>query len=170
MCRTMFSSMTMASSTTKPIDSISAIIDRLSMLKPNGYIAANVPTIDSGSARLGMMVAETLRRKTKITSTTSTSARIIVNFTSVNELRIDSERSNRTCSSTDGGSWSCSCGSSCLTSSATATVLVPGWRWIASTTERCIFSALANHDAVLSSSTLSTTVPSSSRRTGDPLR
>ena len=32
MCRTMFSSMTMASSTTKPTDSVSAIIERLSRL------------------------------------------------------------------------------------------------------------------------------------------
>ena len=34
-------------------------------------MAANVPMIDMGSARLGIMVAETLRRKRKITSTTS---------------------------------------------------------------------------------------------------
>ena len=32
MCRTMFSSMTMASSTTKPTESVSAISDRLSRL------------------------------------------------------------------------------------------------------------------------------------------
>ena len=32
MCRTMFSSMTMASSTTNPTESVSAISDRLSML------------------------------------------------------------------------------------------------------------------------------------------
>ena len=31
-------------------------------------MTANVPTIESGSARLGMTVAETLRRKRKITS------------------------------------------------------------------------------------------------------
>ena len=35
---------------------------------------AKVPTIDIGNARLGMIVAVTLRRNTKITATTRTSA------------------------------------------------------------------------------------------------
>ena len=65
----------MASSTTKPTASVSAISDRLSMLKLSRYITENVPMTDMGSARLGMIVAVTLRRKRKITSTTSTSAR-----------------------------------------------------------------------------------------------
>ena len=61
----------MASSTTKPVAMVSAISDRLLRLKPSRYIAPNVPTSDSGTDRLGMMVAGTLRRNTKITSTTS---------------------------------------------------------------------------------------------------
>ncbi len=44
------------------------------MLKSSSYITENVPMIDIGSVRLGISVATTLRRKRKITSTTSTSA------------------------------------------------------------------------------------------------
>ncbi len=53
----------------------------------------NVPTIDIGSARLGMTVAETLRRNRKITSTTSAMARSRVNCTSWTESRIETDRS-----------------------------------------------------------------------------
>ena len=93
MWRTMFSSITMASSTTKPTESVSAISERLSSEYPSRYITANVPTIDMGKARLGMAVAERLRRKRKMTRMTSTSARNNVNFTSFTELRMDRDRS-----------------------------------------------------------------------------
>ncbi len=59
------------------------------------YITAKVPTIESGSARLGMRVAETLRRNRKITRITSASVSTIVNCTSSIESRIVSERSYR---------------------------------------------------------------------------
>ncbi len=49
--------------------------------------------IDIGSARLGMIVAVTLRRNTKITPTTSPSASSSVNWTSRTDSRIDTERS-----------------------------------------------------------------------------
>jgi len=93
MCRTMFSSMTMASSTTKPTASVSAISERLSSEKPSRYITANVPMSDIGSARLGMIVAETFRRKTKITITTRKSVSISVNFTSRTDSSIETDRS-----------------------------------------------------------------------------
>ena len=92
-CRVMFSSITIASSTTKPTHSVSAISDRLSIENPKAYMNANVPMIDSGSARLGMMVAVTLRRKTKMTPTTSPSASSSVYWTSRTDSRIDCERS-----------------------------------------------------------------------------
>ena len=82
MWRTMFSSITMASSTTNPTARVSAISDRLSSENPSRYITANVPMSDIGSARLGMIVAETFRRKMKITITTRKSVRVSVNFTS----------------------------------------------------------------------------------------
>ena len=49
--------------------------------------------IDIGRAMVGMTVAGMLRRKRKMTSTTSASARNRVNFTSSTEARIDCERS-----------------------------------------------------------------------------
>ncbi len=103
MWRTMFSSMTIASSTTKPTDSTSAISDMLSKLKSIRYITAKVPTIDMGSARLGIIVARTFRRNRKITSTTNPSARTNVNLTSLTDSRIDSERSNRISRLTEAG-------------------------------------------------------------------
>src|ERR1044071_9366473 len=52
------------------------------------YITANVPMIEKGRARLGMTVAQTLRRKTKITMMTSASVRSMVNWTSRYDSRI----------------------------------------------------------------------------------
>ena len=78
MCRTMFSSITIASSTTKPIERMSAIIDRLSSVKPSTDITANVPRIENGRASAGMSVAEPLCRNAKMTATTSASVSSIV--------------------------------------------------------------------------------------------
>ena len=50
--------------------------------------------------------------------------------------------------------------------STTSTVFVPGWRWMARTMAR----VSVRQPATLSFSTLSMTRPSSSRRTGEPLR
>ena len=77
-CRTMFSSITMASSTTNPTERMRAIMDRLSRLKFSRYITENVPTMENGSAMLGIAVAEALRRKRKITRTTSASVTAMV--------------------------------------------------------------------------------------------
>src|ERR1700730_4866280 len=84
----MFSSITMASSTTKPTESVSAIMEKLSTEKPHKYITAKVPTIENGRAKLGMAVAGILRRKRKITMTTRMSANYRVNFTSCTDFRI----------------------------------------------------------------------------------
>ena len=104
MWRTMFSSITIASSTTNPAESVSASSERLSRLWPSGRIAPNVPTIESGSARLAMIVAGRLRRNTKITSTTSASAMTKVVSTSATECRIEIERSLRVSRRTEPGS------------------------------------------------------------------
>src|SRR5215831_11956223 len=89
----MFSSITIASSTTKPTASVSAMSDRLSMLKFSMYMTENVPMIAIGRVMLGMIVATALRRKKKITATTSTSATMSENLTSATALLIDTERS-----------------------------------------------------------------------------
>jgi hypothetical protein len=93
MCRTMFSSTTIASSTTNPTARMRAIIERLSSEYPQRYITAKVPTIENGSARLGMMVAEIFRRNRKITMMTNPSVSAMVNWISLNEARIESDRS-----------------------------------------------------------------------------
>jgi hypothetical protein len=75
----MFSIITMASSTTNPVAIVSAMSDRLLSENPARYMTPNVPTSDNGTAMLGMMVAEALRRKKKMTSTTSTTDNISSN-------------------------------------------------------------------------------------------
>ena len=79
MWRTIFSSITMASSTTNPIDRINAIMEMLFMLKFSRYITEKVPTTENGSAIAGIMVAEKFRRKRKITRMTRASVAAMVN-------------------------------------------------------------------------------------------
>src|ERR1700682_2991364 len=89
----MFSSMTMASSTTKPTDKVNAKSVMLLIENPNTYIAAHVPISDTGTARAGMTVADTERKKRKITITTRKTAITSVTCTSSTESRIEIERS-----------------------------------------------------------------------------
>ncbi|RMR93426.1 hypothetical protein ALP75_200130 [Pseudomonas syringae pv. actinidiae] len=70
----MFSSITMASSTTKPVAMVNAIKVRLLIEKPARYMTPNVPTSDSGTAIEGMIVALKRRRNRNVTRTTSTMA------------------------------------------------------------------------------------------------
>ena len=126
--RTIFSSMTIASSTTKPTDRVSAISVILLTENPKPYMAANVPIMESGRARLGITVAERLRRKRKITRITRAIVSSRVNFTSETDALIDSERSKRVFNWTDAGSWLRKIGTCFLILSTTSMVLVPGWR------------------------------------------
>ena len=90
----------------------------------------NVPSSDPGSARLGMSVAEMLRRNMKMTSTTRTMAITSVSFTSLTDSRIVTARSLRTSSVTDTGSCERIAGSSALMASTVCTTLMPGCFWI----------------------------------------
>ena len=166
MWRTMFSSMTMASSTTKPTDSVSAKSVMLLMEKPKAYIAAQVPINDTGTASAGMMVADTLRRNRKITMITSEMAIASVHCTSTTASRIEIERSNSGCIWIEGGTCARNTGKASRTSSTTSTVLASGWRWIASTMAR----ESLNQVATVSTSTLSITLAIWSSLTGAPLR
>ena len=122
--------------------------------------------MDMGSAAAGMKVAERLRRNRKITRITSTSASTSVNCTSCTESRMPSERSYSTSTSMPGGICARNCGSSLRISSTTWTVLVPGWRWIASTMPR-----LSLYQAAMRLfCTSSMACPMSLTRTGAPLR
>jgi hypothetical protein len=78
-----------------------------------------VPTIESGTERLGITVAGTLRRKRKITSTTRATASPSSNSTSRTEARIVVVRSVSTTTSIAAGRLSAMVGSSALTLSAT---------------------------------------------------
>ncbi|MNL66851.1 hypothetical protein D3C87_1913800 [compost metagenome] len=82
MWRTMFSSMTMASSTTSPTERVRPSSEMLSIEKPKPYMAASVAMIEIGTATAGMKVAATRRRKTKMTITTSAMVSSSVNCTS----------------------------------------------------------------------------------------
>src|ERR1700742_1396411 len=93
-CRVMFSITTIASSTTKPVEIVSAISDRLSMLYPKRYITANVPINDTGTATAGIKVALPLRRKINTTTITSAMDNISVRSTSLTDARIVVVRSS----------------------------------------------------------------------------
>src|ERR671930_1717137 len=107
--------------------------------------------IDIGRARVGMMVADTFRRNRKITMMTRAMVSMRVNLTSRTDSRIETERSYRTFRSTDAGICARNVGSSARIEFTTSTVLVPGWRWMASTMARVSLYQLAT----LSFSTLS---------------
>src|SRR6185437_2126149 len=101
--RTIFSIITIASSTTKPTEMVSAISERLSRLYPIRYITPVVITSASGTVTLGMIVAQAVRRNRKITSTTRPTVIAIVNSTSSTEAWIVSERSETRLTWTVGG-------------------------------------------------------------------
>src|SRR6185437_14208719 len=96
----------------------------------------NVPMIDIGKARLGMMVAERFRRKRKITSTTSAMVSSSVNFTSLTLLRMETDRSYSVVMEMAVGICCLRRGIIWLMEFAISTVLVPGCFWMGSTTER----------------------------------
>src|ERR1022692_3746372 len=73
--------------------------------------------MEKGSARLGITVAETLRRKRKITMTTRPRVSTMVNLTSLNDSRMVSDRSYRMSMFTEGGSSALNNGSILMTPS-----------------------------------------------------
>src|SRR5665811_1064579 len=90
MWRTMFSSMTMASSTTNPMERISAIIEMLLRQKLSRYITEKVPTMEKGSAIAGIMVAEKFRRNRKMTMMTRASVCLLYTSDAADDLtRVD---------------------------------------------------------------------------------
>src|SRR5919108_5004014 len=99
----MFSIMTIASSTTKPVEIVSAISVRLLRLNPAKYMAAKVPTSDNGTATAGITVVESFLRNRKITATTRATVRSSSNWTSATDARIVVVRSVSTATLTAGG-------------------------------------------------------------------
>ena len=73
-CRIMFSRTTIASSTTKPVEMVSAISERLSRLKPKSHMTPIVPSSETGTATVGMRPARGSRRNANTTRITRTTA------------------------------------------------------------------------------------------------
>ena len=130
----MFSSMTMASSTTKPAATVSAIRVRLLIEKPATYMTPKVPISDSGTAMEGITVADSLRRNRKVTSTTSATASTSSNCTSCTAARMVWVRSVSWITSRLAGRLALICGSSAWMRSTTSMTLAPGWRWMFTST------------------------------------
>ena len=128
MWRTMFSIITIASSTTKPVPIVSAISDRLSSEKPQNHMTPKVAISDRGSVMPAMIVARMVRRKISTTSTTRATASTRVNCTSCTEARIVWVRSCTTSSLTLAGAARCRRGSSRWISRTVSITLAPGWR------------------------------------------
>ncbi|MNZ99810.1 hypothetical protein D3C78_1191490 [compost metagenome] len=126
MKREMFSSMTIASSTTKPVAMVRAIRVRLLTEKPARYITPNVPISDSGTATDGMIVALARRRNRKVTMTTRAMAISNSCCTSLTEARMVWVRSVSTTTSRPAGRLSVMLGSSALIRSTTSITLAPG--------------------------------------------
>ena len=126
--RVTFSNTTMASSTTKPVEIVSAISERLLRLKPSRYIAAKEPTIDTGTATLGTAEARTSRRNTNTTRMTNATEVMSVRMVSLSEPRMVIERSTTICRSTSPGSAAISFGNSAFTLSTAWMMLAPGSR------------------------------------------
>ena len=166
MWRTMFSIITIASSTTKPVPMVSAISDRLSSEKPQNHITPKVAISDSGNVTPAMMVARMVRRKTSTTMMTSATLSMSVNCTSRIEARIVVVRSCTTVSLAPTGMVRWSFGSSALMRCTVSITLAPGWRWISTTTAGLPWY----QPPTLSFSRPSTTSAMSRSSTGAPLR
>ncbi|CSE56738.1 Uncharacterised protein [Shigella sonnei] len=161
----MFSSTTMASSTTKPVAMVSAINERLLRLNPHRYIAANVPISETGTETAGIIVARPERRNKNTTRITSATEIISVCSTSSSEARMVGERSWAICRSIAAGMVSCNSGNF-------ARMLSTVWIILASGSLR-IISKIAGLALVIpalrTSCTESVTVATSPRRTAPPL-
>src|SRR5690348_4527975 len=128
MWRVMFSMTTMASSTTKPVQMVRAMRDRLSRLYLQRYMMPNVPMRESGTATLGMMVAQVLRRNAKTTRMTNAMEISRVISTSCTEARIVVLRSTATLSWREGEMEARNRGSMAFTRSTVSIMLAAGWR------------------------------------------
>ena len=162
----MFSSTTIASSTTNPVEMVSAISVRLFRLNPHRYIAANVPISDTGTATAGISAARTSRRNRNTTKMTNATAMISVRSVSRSEARIVGVRSIITRMSIAAGIDACSTGSSALTRSTVPRMFAPGCR----RTKIRIAGLPLDSAMFRTSCTESSTLATSASRTGAPLR
>ncbi|MNY37732.1 hypothetical protein D3C86_1723150 [compost metagenome] len=106
----MFSTTTIASSTTNPTATTIATSVRLFRLNPMMYIRAKLAINDTPSTAVTIKVAESWRRNIAITATTSMIAISKVISTSCNEARMVWVRSTSTPTWTEAGSMASSVG------------------------------------------------------------
>ena len=91
-------------------------------------MAPKVPTKETGTAMLGMIVAYTLRRKRKMTMTTKATVSISSNSTSETEASMAVVRSVSGVTLIEAGRFASSCGRIALMDFTTLMVLAPGCR------------------------------------------
>ena len=164
--RLAFSNTTIASSTTKPVDMVNAINDKLLMLNPQKYINAQAPNSDTGTATIGTSVERTSRKNTSTTKITNAIAINKLYSTSSIDERIASERSTTTDNSMVLGIDARNSGNTALTCSTVCITLASGcFLRIISTEGSPFFSPVLRK-----SSTESSTVPKSLILTAAPLR
>ncbi len=163
--REIFSSTTMASSTTKPVAMVSAINERLFRLKPHRYMAAKVPISDTGTATAGISVARPERRNRNTTRITRPTDIASDCSTSASDARMVGERSCAICMSMAAGMVSRSSGSAARMRSTVSIILASG--------SLRIISKMAGLALVMpalrTSCTESVTVATSRRCTAAPL-
>ena len=164
--RAIVSTITTASSTTKPTLRVRAIKERLSSEKPSTAITAKVPINDTAIARAGIRAVVVKPRKSTTTPTTSSTLCSSDCCTSSMAARMLSERSKSTRTLIAAGIRSRSSGNISRMRWLIATALLPGWRCTASTIERTPLKRLASR----SLATLSLTSATSASRIGEPLR
>ena len=121
--------MTMASSTTKPTEMVSAIKERLSRPKPTSHIKATVPARASGRVTPAVRVGTPRRRKRKTTSMTRPMLAARVSWRSSTLARMVSVRSATISMSMAAGIQRLSSGRSAFTRSTVATTLASVCRW-----------------------------------------
>ena len=106
----MFSTTTIASSTTNPTATTIATSVRLLRLKPSTYIRAKLAISDTPNTAETIRVADHWRRNSAITAITSSTAISRVISTSCSEARMVLVRSLSTVTCTDAGSMACRAG------------------------------------------------------------
>jgi hypothetical protein len=121
----MFSTTTIASSTTNPTAMVSAISEILSRLKLSRYMVANEPSSANGTVMPGMKVAQKLRRNSSTTRTTSAIVNSSVSSISCTEARMVVVRSSSVSTFMAGGILAIRRGSCCWMRSTVSMTLAP---------------------------------------------
>ncbi len=134
MWREMFSRTTMASSTTRPVATISAITDRLFSEKPHRYITAKLPTSATGTAATGIIAARKLARNSSTTRITSATAMNSERSASCSVARMLGDRSLAMLRATPAGRKARSVSIWAWMASTVSMMLASGWRLTTSST------------------------------------